>query len=93
MKNRVSVAEDRSAVPKRYYFNVLLLFAAILIPTLFLSSVAHGDSKDPRRLPLDLPSGGLGSKDGEEDPPEVIVFYGHEFEGNAFFWCFSAYAW
>ncbi len=37
--------------------------------------------------PLDLPSGGTGDEDDEEDAPEVITFYGADFEGDGFFWC------
>lgn len=43
-----------------------------------------GDSDDAKR-PLDLPSGGAGGED-EEDAPEVIRFYGAEYEADAFFW-------
>ncbi len=38
-------------------------------------------------LPLDLPSGGLGHDDGEEEELEAIHFYGTEYEGDSFFWC------
>ncbi|MFQ5655205.1 MAG: hypothetical protein ACE5GW_10815 [Planctomycetota bacterium] len=37
--------------------------------------------------PLDLPSGGIGDDEDEEDAPEVITFYSQEYEGDAFFWC------
>ncbi len=37
--------------------------------------------------PLDLPSGGLGGDDDDEDAPELITYYGSNFEGDAFFWC------
>ena len=39
------------------------------------------------KRPLDLPSGGQGGEDDEEDGPEIISFYGSQFEGDAFFWC------
>jgi len=42
----------------------------------------------PAGRPLDLPSGGRGAdEEQDEDAPEVIVFYGAEFESDAFFWC------
>ena len=37
--------------------------------------------------PLDLPSGGNGGDEDEEDAPETISFYGGEYEGDGFFWC------
>lgn len=39
------------------------------------------------RRPLDLPSGGKGTDEDEEDAPETISFYGGEYEGDGFFWC------
>ena len=36
--------------------------------------------------PLDLPSGGRGISD-DEDQLETIAFYGGEYEGDGFFWC------
>ena len=37
--------------------------------------------------PLDLPSGGHGEDESDEDPPETIRFYGESYEGDGFFWC------
>lgn len=45
------------------------------------------DGPGSLKRPLDLPSGGLGGEDDEEDGPEVISFYGAQFEADAFFWC------
>ena len=45
--------------------------------------VSAGPQKD--RRPLDLPSGGIGSNEVDEDAPEVIEFF-RFFEGDAFFW-------
>ncbi len=39
------------------------------------------------RRPLDLPSGGAGNNEDDEDAPETITFYGSEYEGDGFFWC------
>ncbi len=47
---------------------------------------AQGDDGVAKR-PLDLPSGGRGVDEDEEDEPETITFYGSEFEGDGFFWC------
>ena len=46
-----------------------------------------GQSDEGARRPLDLPSGGAGDGDDEEDAPETINFWGGEYEGDAFFWC------
>ncbi|MCA8959913.1 MAG: hypothetical protein KDC38_05350 [Planctomycetes bacterium] len=45
-----------------------------------------GNGNGPKR-PLDLPSGGAGDDEDDEDAPESITFYGAEYEGDAFFWC------
>lgn len=47
-----------------------------------------GQSTGEGKRPLDLPAGKFG-RDGEdeEDEPETIVFYGQEYEADAFFWC------
>jgi hypothetical protein len=39
------------------------------------------------KRPLDLPSGGNGEEEDEEDIPEQIHYYGTEIEGDGFFWC------
>ena len=65
----------------------LLTVAVLSVPLLGLVASEDG----ARKLPLDLPSGGGGFAEDEEDAPEIITFYGHRFEGNAFFWCFPAY--
>ena len=38
-----------------------------------------------QRRPLDLPSGGVGSDQDDEDAPEVIQFLGGFYEGDGFF--------
>jgi hypothetical protein len=48
--------------------------------------VAQTDGTGVKR-PLDLPSGGKGDDEDEEDAPETITFYGGEYEGDGFFWC------
>lgn len=53
----------------------------LLIVFLFLSFGLFAD--EPRR-PLDLPSGGRGANDDEEDQAEIIEYYGGEYEGDAF---------
>ncbi len=48
--------------------------------------VAQSDGNGVKK-PLDLPSGGKGDDEDEEDAPESISFYGGEYEGDGFFWC------
>ncbi len=67
------------------WLHVLLL----VIPLLLMSSLwlfsAEGEEAYVR--PLDMPSGGGGNADDDEDSPETIIFYGMNYEGDAFFWC------
>ena len=41
-------------------------------------------AEQPQRRPLDLPSGGPGPQEDQEDYPETIEFFGGEYEGDAF---------
>ncbi len=50
-------------------------------------TMAQSDSGGLANRPLDLPSGGIGDDDEEEDEAESITFYGSEYEGDGFFWC------
>ena len=59
---------------------------ALLLILLFVFISPFDVSADGRK-PLDLPSGGAGDGDEEEDAPETINFWGGEYEGDAFFWC------
>lgn len=64
----------------------------ICFMTLFLlgsmGMTAHSlEQPSGKPRPLDLPSGGGGNGDDEEDAPETILFYGNDYEGDAFFWC------
>ncbi len=45
------------------------------------------DRPSAKRKPLDLPSGGRGGGELDEDAPELVLFYGHSFEGDGFYWC------
>lgn len=62
----------------------LLLF---LLSTLLVSGICLSSPlPDDLRRPLDLPSGGRGEEDDEEETPERITFYGSDYEGDCFCW-------
>ena len=67
----------RGQTARRLGFLLVALIFAALIPA----------STDAGGRPLDLPSGGHGVSDDDEDAPETIAFYGSIYEGDAFFWC------
>ncbi|MFN0057846.1 MAG: VWA domain-containing protein [Planctomycetota bacterium] len=48
---------------------------------------ARADESSRVKRPLDLPTDGRGDAADDEDVSESILFYGAEFEGDAFFWC------
>jgi len=52
----------------------------------FFAALIQAESNSQFR-PLDLPSGGAGIGDDEEDAPETVTFYGNQYEGDGFFWC------
>ena len=70
-------------VPPTFLVLALLILG---VGGLFLE-LAFADDSGRTKTPLDLPSGGSGTEEVEDDSPELITFYGAEFEGNAFFWC------
>jgi len=64
--------------------SLLVLGATAIVPA--------ADGGRAGKRPLDLPSGGKpGPDQEEEDQPETILFYGAEFEGDCFVWCFPVY--
>ncbi len=66
----------------------LVMSAILLVATIPANSNA---TNVPTKRPLDLPAGGPGPRDADEDAPEVIHFFGGEYEGDAFFWFFAAF--
>ena len=63
------------------------LWAVALIFVVVMPITLRGSQEKTFKRPLDLPSGGIGSEEDEEDSPDVIHFYGSDYEGNGFFWC------
>jgi len=55
---------------------------------LFLPTPAPTDGGTTLKANLDLPFEAIGEKEEEEEAPEVIVFYGQQYEGD--FFCFVA---
>lgn len=68
------------------FMTFALLVSAMGFATWTVNERAMAQNGENRK-PLDLPSGGAGDNDEEEDEPESIVFYGSEYEGDGFFWC------
>lgn len=64
-----------------------LSFVVVAVAVLASGSWLIGQSGDTKR-PLDLPAGKIGrDEEDEEDETESIIFYGAEYEADAFFWC------
>ncbi len=71
-----------------------LLLMVLCLAVAIFGVAPQGDAFDNAaglKRPLDLPAGGKAVDEDEEDQPETIVFYGDEFEGDCFVWCFPAY--
>ena len=66
---------------------ILIAITMLLYVSFTILPVVLSQSDEEARRPLDLPSGGAGDGDEEEDAPETINFWGGEYEGDAFFWC------
>lgn len=61
---------------------LFLLFSIVLSSTVWILA-QDGSGTKPLDLPISLGRGG----EDDEDAPELILFYGAGFEGEAFFWC------
>lgn len=68
-----------------------LLLLMALVPALCFAVWAEDGVPKGSKQPLDLPSGGISDDQDDEDAPETIRFFGSEYEGEAFFWCFHAF--
>lgn len=63
------------------------IFAVALMVLVASYPIISEATSDKGRRPLDLPSGGGRDKDEAEQPlPDLIQFFGHDFEGDAFVW-------
>lgn len=63
--------------------------ASVLFLALFLASTSFAQSvggTPATKENLDLPYDALADSEEEEDAPEIISFYGQQFEGDAFFY-------
>ncbi len=60
-------------------------FLAASAPWLWPS--LRGESPEELKANLDLPYDASGDTNDEEDPAEVMVFYGESFDGEGFFYC------
>lgn len=68
-----------------------ILLLLLVLTGLLVGGYPVTDAADGLRKPLDLPAGGAGDDDEEEDSPESINFYGGEFEGDTFVFVVPAY--
>ena len=60
------------------------LLLLCLVP-LSLFATTHLIGESGPKIPLDLPSGGGGLSEDEEDSPEIITFFGSSYEGEGFY--------
>lgn len=70
---------------------VLLLVSFLILFLPYDSARSVGATEGAGKRPLDLPAGGPGFADDEEDLPEAFQFFGEIIEGDGFFFCFAAY--
>ncbi len=69
----------------------LLICFGLALVTFVSTAQAEDNGRSGLKRPLDLPAKGAAKQEEDEDAPETILFYGQEFEGDAFFWCIPAY--
>ncbi len=71
----------------RSFSRLMMVFALISMGVGVSTWIVAQDGGTGLKRPLDLPNGGRGSDEEEEDAPETISFYGGEYEGDGFFFC------
>ena len=75
---------------KRSFSTVLavtaLLGFTLLAPLAYGQGASAGGSVATKEN-LDLPFDAIGDSEDEEDAPEIIVFYGQQYEGDGIFFC------
>ena len=64
----------------------VLIMALALLPGALLRG-AEGGARALVKANLDLPYDAGGSAEEAEESPEIIVFYGQQFEGQGVFFC------
>lgn len=72
---------------KRVFGVVVLAMALGLVPAFSLRLEAQSGAQISSKENLDLPYDAYGSNQEEEDAPEVVFFYGQQYEGDGFFFC------
>ena len=75
---------------KRSFSTVLAITAllgfTLLAPLAYGQGASAGGSVATKEN-LDLPFDAIGDSEDEEDAPEIIVFYGQQYEGDGIFFC------
>lgn len=61
------------------------VFLIVAVATLLRS--LHAETTEELKANLDLPYDAGSGTDGDDEAPEVMVFYGESFEGEGFFYC------
>ena len=59
----------------------------IILPVVWLLTVSLFAQGTGPKEPLDLPYDAYGLTEEEEEAPEVVVFYGQNYEGDGIFYC------
>jgi len=62
---------------------ILVAITMTLYMFFTLLPIVWSQSNEDARRPLDLPSGGSGDDEDDEDAPETINFWGGAYEGDA----------
>ncbi|MEM7164449.1 MAG: hypothetical protein AAF581_03240 [Planctomycetota bacterium] len=67
--------------------SALLVIVALTLGVGTWIDAQDGGNDTNGARPLDLPAGKVVKDDEDENDPESIIFYGQEYEADAFFWC------
>ena len=73
----------------KLWWNVLAILAIASVGPVFIGSASTLRAQESGSLKanLDLPFEAAGNKEEEEEAPDIVVFYGQQFEGDGIFYC------
>lgn len=83
----MTIQPQETTQQNRISNTLVRIFAVVLMVFVTLYPVVSEANSDKIRRPLDLPAGGgKGDEDEDETIPDLILFYGNQYEGDAFVW-------
>ncbi len=72
-------------------FHLVVVAGCLTTGLMFVAEPTIASESSGSKRPLDLPVDNAKAERDDEDSPETILFWGSEYEADAFFICFPAF--